>query len=187
MHHKNNQKHAALKTTLQRLSPGRKSDSGDVKAPKKYTQNHNVLDHFQLKNPIITEQNRFFNHTKKNLKKRQKKRCWRAAQINGPKSGYPLITKKLFPKGKRYTKEQLLSDDFTTRTSATTPLRALGGHGGGYICICLGSCAGVIYIYIYIYMAAFFSVNKTMIKVSFIHDLVDFACKTIGPPLKTIP
>ena len=64
-----------------------------------------------------------------------KKWCWRAAQINGPESGVPLITKKQLPLGKRYTKEHLLGDDFTTRTSATTPLRALGGHGGGYIYI----------------------------------------------------
>ena len=44
MHHKNNEKNAALKTTLKMLSPGRKSDSDDVKAPKKDTQNHTLLD-----------------------------------------------------------------------------------------------------------------------------------------------
>ena len=86
-------------------------------------------------------------------KKRKKKRCWRAAQINGPESAVPLITKKQSPKGKRYTKEQLLSDDFTTRTSATTPLRALGGHGGGYIYIYICIYTHVyMYTYIYIYI-----------------------------------
>ena len=81
----------------------------------------------------MNQQKRFLSVPKKCSKKRQNKRCWRAAQINGHEIGYPLITKKLFPLGKRYTKEQLQSDDFTTRTSATTPLSALGGHGGGYL------------------------------------------------------
>ena len=91
-----------------------------------------LLDHLSEKSRTGNPKKRFWTGLKKSSKKGKKKRCWRAAQINGPKSGCPLITKKLFPKGKRYTKEQLLSDDFTTRTSATTPLRALGGHGGGY-------------------------------------------------------